>query len=69
MLRQQYGLGRAVEVGTALAAIVGACDGDLPALALISAVAQLLDADAESLRQEMLPHLRSLVGAGYLISG
>lgn len=69
VLRQQYGLGRAVEVGTALAAIVGACDGDLPALALISAVAQLLDADAESLRQEMLPHLRSLVGAGYLISG
>ena len=31
VLRQQFGLGRAVEVGTALAALVGACDGELSA--------------------------------------
>ncbi len=67
LLRQQYGLGRAEPVGTALAAIVGACDGELPLGVLVGAVAGLLDADPEALLAEVLPRLRSLVGDGYLL--
>lgn len=69
VLRQQFGLGRAVEAGTALAAVVGACDGELPAGVLIGAVAGLLDADPEALRDEVLPQLRRLVVDGYLLPG
>ena len=61
VLRQQYGFGRAVEADTALAAIVGACDGDLPLGVLVGAVAGLLDVDAEALRDEVVPPLRRLV--------
>jgi len=69
VLRQQYGFGRAVEADTALAAIVGACDGDLPLGVLIGAVAGLLDVDAEALRDEVVPPLRRLVADGYLLVG
>ena len=69
VLRQQYGFGRAVEADTALAAIVGACDGDLPLGVLIGAVAGLLDVDAEDLRDEVVPPLRRLVADGYLLLG
>lgn len=69
VLRQQYGFGRAIEAGTAVAAIVGACDGDLPVGELIDAVAGLLAVDAAALRSEVLPVLRSLVGDGYLLIG
>ncbi len=66
VLRQRYGFGRAVEVDTALAAIVGACDGDLAASVLVDAVAQLLDVDAAALAAEVAPKLRALVREGYL---
>jgi hypothetical protein len=69
VLRQQFGFGRAVEADTALAAIVGACDGDLPLGVLIGAVAGLLDVDAEALRDEVLTPLRRLVSDGYLLPG
>ena len=69
VLRQQFGLGRAVESGTALAAVVGACDGELPAGVLVGAVAGLLDADPAALRDEVLPQLRRLVLDGYLLPG
>jgi methylase of polypeptide subunit release factors len=69
VLRQPYGLGRAVEAGTALAAIVGACDGDLPLGVLIGAVARLLDADPEALTADVLAPLRRLVLDGYLLPG
>ena len=69
VLRQPVGFGRAVEVDTALAAIVGACDGDLPLGVLVGAVAGLLDVDAEALRDEVLPPLRRLVADGYLLPG
>lgn len=64
--RQRYGFGRAVEVDTALAAVVGACDGDLPLGALLSAVAQLLDVDAAALAAEVLPQVRRLAREGYV---
>lgn len=67
VLRQQFGLGRAVEAGTGLAAVVGACDGDLPVGVLVEAVAELLGVDAEGLRAEVLPQLRRLVMDGYLL--
>jgi hypothetical protein len=69
VLRQQYGFGRAVEADTALAAIVGACDGDLPLGVLVGAVAGLLDVDAEALRDEVVQPLRRLVADGYLLPG
>jgi methylase of polypeptide subunit release factors len=69
VLRQQFGFGRAMEAGTSLAAIVGACDGELPLGLLIGAVAGLLDADPEALRDDVLPSLRRLVIEGYLLPG
>ncbi len=69
VLRQQFGFGRAVESGTALSAIVGACDGELPLGLLIGAVAGLLEVDPGTLGAEVLPRLRSLVVDGYLLPG
>lgn len=69
VLRQQYGFGRAIEAGTAVAALVGACDGDLPLDRLIGAVASLLEVDPQLLGDEVLPQLRSLVAEGYLLAG
>jgi methylase of polypeptide subunit release factors len=66
ILRQQYGFGRAVEPGTALAAVVGACDGDLSLGVLIEAVASITEVDGLLLRAELLPLLRNLVSDGFL---
>jgi len=67
ILRQHYGFGRAVEPGTALAAVVGACDGELSLAILIDAVASLLGVDEDELRAELVPQVRTLVAEGYLI--
>jgi hypothetical protein len=66
ILRQQYGFGRAVEPGTALAAVVGACDGDLPLGVLVDAVASITGVDGLQLRSELLPRIRTLVSDGFL---
>lgn len=66
ILRQQFGFGRAVEPGTALAAVVGACDGELPLSVLIDAVASLTGTEGTQLRAELLPLLRRLVSEGFL---
>lgn len=66
VLRRGTGFGRAVAVDTALAAVVGACDGDLPLSALIDAVAGLLEVDPDVLRAEVLPRVRPLVEDGFL---
>lgn len=65
-LRQGGGFARVVEVDPALAALVGACDGDLPVGALIAAIADLLDVDAGALRADLLPRVRELVFTGIL---
>ncbi|MHC2999844.1 DUF7059 domain-containing protein [Microbacterium sp. HJ5] len=65
-LRQGGGFGRALGVDPALAALVGACDGDLPAGVLIDAIAQLLGADAAALRADLLPRVRELTFTGFL---
>lgn len=66
VLRQPYGFGRAVEVDTALGAILGACDGELPLGRIVAAVADLLDVDAAALAAEVAPRIRDLVVDGWL---
>jgi len=65
-LRQGAGFGRAIGVDTGLAALVGACDGDLPVGTLVDAIASLLEVDAGALRAELLPRVRELVMDGFL---
>ncbi len=65
-LRQGGGLGRTISVDSALAGIVGACDGDLSIGQIVDAVASLLDVSAEALRADVLPRLRELVFTGFL---
>jgi hypothetical protein len=65
-LHQGGGLRRTVGVDTALAGVVGACDGELPLGVLVDAVAGLLDEDAGALRQRVVPAVRRLVADGLL---
>ncbi|MFV0373540.1 methyltransferase [Microbacterium sp.] len=65
-LRQGGGFARTVPVDPALAALVGACDGDLPLGTLIDAVAELMEVDAGALRADLLPRVRELVFTGFL---
>jgi len=66
-LRQGGGFQRAEPVGTALAALVGACDGELSVRAIVAALAELLEADQDALSAELLPSIRSLVLDGFLL--
>jgi len=65
-LRQGGGFGRALAVDPGLAALVGACDGDLSVGVLIDAIAELLEVDAEALRADLLPRVRELLFTGFL---
>ncbi|MET0812149.1 MAG: methyltransferase [Microbacterium sp.] len=65
-LRQGGGFARSLIVDPGLAALVGACDGDLPVGVLIDAIAELLDVDAADLRADLLPRVRELVFTGFL---
>ena len=65
-LHQGGGFGRSVQLDTGLAAFVGACDGDLPVVAIIEAIAQLLEVDATTLHRELLPAVRELILTGFL---
>ena len=65
-LRQGGGLGRTIAADPALAALVGACDGDLPVGVLSDAIADLLEVDAAELRADLLPKVRELVFTGFL---
>ncbi|WP_431796012.1 DUF7059 domain-containing protein [Microbacterium enclense] len=65
-LRQGGGFARAIEVDSAVAALVGASDGDLPVGALLDAIAQLLEVDATELRADVLPRVRELIVTGFL---
>lgn len=62
LLRQGGGLGRSVRASTALAGLVGACDGELSVGQVVSALAVLLDQPVADLRAELLPDVRHLVG-------
>ena len=67
-LRQGGGFGRAVPVGTGLAALVGASDGELSIAAICGALAQLLDVDSAELQAELMPEIRDLIADGFLTS-
>jgi methylase of polypeptide subunit release factors len=66
VLRQGGGFHREVRADPGLAAIVGACDGDLPLGAIVAAVADLLEVDADALRAAVLPAVRELLVDGIL---
>jgi len=64
--RQQRGFRRAEEVDTALAGILGACDGDLPLGSIVNTVAAILQLDAAVLAASVVPRVRQLVLFGFL---
>ena len=66
LLRQGGGFGRAVTLDTALAALIGACDGELSVGAICAALAQLLEVDETALTADLLPAVRELVLDGIL---
>jgi hypothetical protein len=55
-----------VPLDTALAALVGACDGELSVGAIGAALAELLDGSAADLAAALLPPVRDLVTDGFL---
>jgi methylase of polypeptide subunit release factors len=65
-LRQGGGFARTYPLGTALAAVVGACDGELSVGAICAAVAHLLEVDEAELLAEVLPDIRELITVGIL---
>lgn len=65
-LRQAGGFGRTVELDTAIAAVIGACDGELPLGTLFGAVADLLDLDSEQFVTVHSDTVRDLLWAGFL---
>jgi hypothetical protein len=67
LLRQGGGFARTHSVGTALAAVVGASDGELTVGELCDAVATLLDIDAVELAAELAPQVLDLVETGFLL--
>jgi methylase of polypeptide subunit release factors len=67
LLRQGGGLGRTVQAGTALAGLVGACDGELTVGQIAGALAALLGVGADALAADVLPEVRGLVRDGLLL--
>ncbi|MFZ7089255.1 DUF7059 domain-containing protein [Curtobacterium sp. RRHDQ10] len=68
-LVQGGGLGRRVTADTALAAFVGACDGELSVGAIVGALAELLSVDERALAAELHPRVRDLLVDGLLQPG
>ena len=66
-LRQGIGFGRESPLDTALAGFVGACDGELTAGSIVSAVAELLEEDPAALSDRLLPSIRELIVTGVLL--
>jgi methylase of polypeptide subunit release factors len=66
-LRQGGAFARVYPMGTVLAAVVGACDGELSIAAICAALAQLLELREEDLLEEVLPSVRELVTTGFLL--
>ncbi|MFJ4221741.1 methyltransferase [Curtobacterium luteum] len=66
-LVQGGGFGRRVDADTALAAFVGACDGELSVAAIVGAIAQITGVDEAALAADLLPRVRDLVLDGLLL--
>jgi methylase of polypeptide subunit release factors len=67
VLRQGGGFRRELRVGTELAAIVGACDGELSLGAIVTAVAQLLELDVAELERGTVVEVREMLVDGFLL--
>lgn len=67
VFRQTTGLRRGLKADTALAAVLGALDGDLTVGQVIGAVASLLDLEVNELAAELLPKVREALEEQYLI--
>jgi hypothetical protein len=65
-LRQGGGLGRAMQVDTVGAGLVGACDGELTARQVLAGIAVLTDQPVGEVTRGALPLLRDLVADGFL---
>lgn len=68
-LRQGGGFARTVNVDPALAAFVGACDGELTVGQIVAALADLFDVPLADLWADLEPRIRSLVFDGLLMPG
>lgn len=66
IIRQGGGYGRAIQATTALAGLVGACDGELTVGQIVGAIASLFGVSQEDLRAEVLPDVRGLISDGLL---
>jgi len=67
IFRQQHGFRRALQADTALAAILGACDGDLDLNTIITTVAGILGLSVDALSEAALPHIRQCIRDGFLL--
>jgi methylase of polypeptide subunit release factors len=65
VLRQTRHLRRAAQVGTAEAALAGACDGDIPLGPLLDAIADLTGEEPQAVRDRALAVLPDLVADGF----
>ncbi|MDQ0727523.1 class I SAM-dependent methyltransferase [Microbacterium sp. W4I20] len=68
-LRQGGGFARTMNVDPALAAFVGACDGELTVGQIAAALADLFEVPLRELWAELEPRIRSLVFDGLLVPG
>lgn len=66
VLRQQRGFRRALQADTALAAVLGACDGDLDLHTIVATVAGILSIDPTALTETVLPIVRTCIRDGFL---
>jgi hypothetical protein len=66
VLRQQRGFRRAFAVDTAMAGILGACDGELTLGEIVAAVCALVGTDQAALTRDTVRQVRELVLDGLL---
>lgn len=66
-LRQGGGFARTVSVDSALAAFVGACDGELTVMQIAAALADLFEVPFADLWADLEPRIRALVVDGFLL--
>ena len=59
IVRQGGGFERTIQVSGESAAVVGACDGDLPLGVIVDAVAELMSAEAGQPQRQVLPVVRA----------
>ncbi len=67
VFRQEHGFRRALQADTALAAVVGACDGDLDLATIVTTVAGILGHSVDVLTEAVLPAIRQCVRDGFLL--